>query len=364
MKQWKLSPLLFLACLLLASAAVAGLVRQAIPYNPERYITLGDYEHLSVSVEIESPTEEGADRALQTVLARLADEKEVTDGAKMGDAVNINYTGRVDGEISRWFTSEDVTLTLGENAFVLAGMDEPLLGVKPGDERTVTLTVGEDYYREEYHGKQVVFTVQVNRVTRAEVPELTDEVAAKLGDYDSAEEYRAAFRQEYNRQKEAENRAAIRSALWSAAVDAAEVLSYPTAELTALKEDFRREVQAGADEYEMSFDDYLAFGYGIGDNEAYEAYADRYCQSILKQQMVLRAISRREGVTLSVNDYDHLLKEYLAAQNDQTITEADLQQQYGGAEGLREQFLMELVTDRLQQTATVHTTDLSDSAES
>lgn len=358
MKKVKLVPILLVICVLLAGLVAYSLLSGWLGgYNPDRYIDLGEYKNLTLQTAAAAPTDGEIEAALQTLLEQLASEEAVTDGAKTGDTVNIDYAGQIDGTDAAAFTAQDTSLTLGEDSFPVRGMDDALLHTKPGDTLTVTLPVQEDYFLSEYAGETVRFTVTVNTVTRKVVPELTDQLAQKLGDYETAEEFRTSFADQYRKERGAENAATIRSELWNLVVEGTVVRAYPQKELTALQEEFQAQVQAGADEYEMDFYDYASFMYGTDDEQAFQDYSLSYCQSILKHQMVLKAICKRENIQLSEEEYQQYVTRYLALYAEEQYTEEDLLEIFGGEEGLREQFLMEKATDVIEETATVETAE-------
>lgn len=354
MKKVKLIPILIIVCLLVAGAAVYSIVASVTGgYNPDRYITLGDYKNISIENPYTDPTEKELEQALQDLLAKFGTTSQVTDAIREGDTVNINYVGRINGKQSNAFTDQDLDIVVGKDSFLVTGLDAYITGAKKGDTVTAPLTVQKDYYLEQYAGKTITFTVTINSVTRTTVPALDDDFAKKLGDYKTADEFLAAFQKQYTEEKRDQNAASLRNDLWSAVVDTVTVRAYPQKELKALLDEFNATVQAGADEYEMSFYDYASFAYGTEDKETFETYATEYCQNLLKQKMVLKALCKHEKISLSEDEYQAYIDQYLALYKDQNYTMEDLLNIFGGEEGLREQFLMEKATDVIQSTATI-----------
>ena len=351
MKSVRILPLLLAVCVLLAAVAVASLIQQAGGYDPEQYITLADYRHISLVNTTKDATDEEIEASLTQMLTSMATTEEVTDGAKTGDAVTVDYTGAIDGKESYDFTSNDTTVTLGEDKFLVPGLDPYLEGAKPNDVVTAELTVPEGHLMSQYVGKTVAFTVTVRKVVRTNVPELTDEFAKQAFDFDTADQFRAAFAEQFRQERAAENRATQRSDLWREVVDQTTVRTYPQKPLQELKEELDAQIKAGAADYETDVKTYLSMVYNINDDEAYEAYREKYAQQVLKQQMVLKAICKRENLTLTDEEYAQYVQQYLEAYNDETMTEQKLAEAYGGEEALREQFLLEKATDLIEQTA-------------
>ncbi len=355
MKQLKIMPILLIACLLIAAIAVYSIIAGITGgYNPNRYIQLGPYENLSVTVEQLTAEKEDIEAALNLTLQQLATQQEVTDGAKEGDVVSIDYVGSIGGKQNDVFTGQDVDVTLGQNGFVVDGMDEALFGTVPGQKVTTTLTVQENYLFEEYVGQRVTFAVTVNTVTRSVTPQLTDQLAAELGDYQTVEEFKTAFEEQYKQSVAQQNKVAVHTELWTTVVDNTQVEGYPSKELNQLKEEFRAQLEAEAKEYDMEFIDYASYACGgLTTMEEFEEYSTQYQQEILKQQMVLKAICKKEKIKLTEEDYAASMAEYLELFQEEGHTEEDLLEAYGGRQGMEEQFLRDKVVQFIEQTATV-----------
>ncbi len=145
------------------------------------YVTLGEYKGVTVEAESPSVSDEDVETYINTVLTSYADKVEVTDRAvQEGDTVNIDYVGKYadSGEAFDGGSAEGYDLTIGSNTFI-DGFEEGLIGANTGDVVDLNLTFPEDYSSTDLAGKDVVFTVTVNKITTA--PELTDEYVASLG---------------------------------------------------------------------------------------------------------------------------------------------------------------------------------------
>jgi trigger factor len=120
-------------------------------------------------------------------------EIDVTDrSAQIGDTVDINYKGVVKGETEPFEggTADNHKLKLGSGSFI-PGFEEQVVGHSTGDEFDVEVTFPEDYHAEELKGKPAVFGVKLNGIKFTELPELDDEFAKDVSDFDTFAEYRA-----------------------------------------------------------------------------------------------------------------------------------------------------------------------------
>ena len=157
-------------------------------------VQLGEYK----GVEAVRPNSEISDEEVEAELKRIQQRNArmvpVDDRpAKEGDTVNINYEGLKDGIPFDGGTAEDHDLKLGSNSFI-PGFEDQLIGTNPGDEVDVELSFPEEYHAAELAGQPVVFKVRVNSIKEEEIPELDDEFAKDVSEFDTLDEYRADLR--------------------------------------------------------------------------------------------------------------------------------------------------------------------------
>ena len=137
-------------------------------------------------LELDRPVAEVADEDLDEMLNRLAEqnrsysERDEKDKAEDGDALQIDFVGRVDGEEFDGGKGDDIRLTIGANQFI-PGFEEQLIGTKKGDEKTIKVTFPDDYGAEHLKGKDAEFDVTVNSVSAPDELSVDDALAEKLG---------------------------------------------------------------------------------------------------------------------------------------------------------------------------------------
>lgn len=122
---------------------------------------------------------------------------------KEGDRVNLNYSGSVDGEKFDGGTAEEQTLDIGSGQFI-PGFEEQLVGMNTGDSGDIEVTFPEEYHAEDLAGKKAVFAVTINDIKEKELPELDNEFAKDVSDFDTLAEYRADIRSQL--EKDAQDR--------------------------------------------------------------------------------------------------------------------------------------------------------------
>ena len=155
-------------------------------------VTLGQYKGL----EVEKAPAEVTDAQVQAELDRMAQNVASTEtverAAEMGDTANIDFEGFDNGVPFDGGKGENFDLKLGSGQFV-PGFEEQLVGMTAGEEKDIDITFPENYTAE-LAGKAVVFHVKLNKVTATNVPELDDEFAKDVSEFDSLEELKADIR--------------------------------------------------------------------------------------------------------------------------------------------------------------------------
>jgi len=153
-------------------------------------LDIKDYEGVEVKSVSYPVTDEDIEKQLLQAQERGARLVATENAAQDGDTVNIDYSGAVDGVKFEGGTDTGHNLKLGSNAFI-DGFEEQLIGRKAGDELDVNVTFPEEYHSEELAGKDAVFFVKVNEVRVEEKPEINDEFAQDISEFDTLEELRA-----------------------------------------------------------------------------------------------------------------------------------------------------------------------------
>ena len=161
-------------------------------------VTLGQYKGIAAPAAKWEVTAEEIDREIDRAAERVSRMVDVEDrAAEMGDTANIDYAGTVDG-------SQNMPLELGSGMFI-PGFEEQIVGMNKGEERDITVTFPEDYRATDLAGKEAVFHVKLNSLSRKEKPEINDEFAKDVSEFDTLADYRADIEKRLTEQ--AKNRA-------------------------------------------------------------------------------------------------------------------------------------------------------------
>ena len=175
-----------------------------VAVKPE--VTLGKYMGVTVTKIDTSVSDEEVDEALEKERNNNARTINVTDRpVAQGDTAVIDFEGFVDGEAFEGGKGENYPLTIGSGSFI-PGFEEQLVGAEAEKEVEVKVTFPEDYHAEELKGKEAVFKCTVHEIKAKELPEIDDEFAAEVSEFDTLEEYKADVKAKIKEQKAADGK--------------------------------------------------------------------------------------------------------------------------------------------------------------
>lgn len=155
-------------------------------------VTLGQYKGLEVEKTQVTVTDEQVQAELDQMAQNVAAIETVDGPAKLGDTANIDFEGFDNGVPFEGGKGENHDLKLGSGSFV-PGFEEQIVGMSAGEEKDIDITFPQDYHKD-LAGKAVVFHVKVNKVTETIVPEMDDEFAKDVSEFDTLEALKADIR--------------------------------------------------------------------------------------------------------------------------------------------------------------------------
>ncbi len=155
-------------------------------------VTLGQYKGLEVEKAEVTVSDAQVQAELDRMAQNVASTETVDRPAQMGDTANIDFEGFDNGVPFEGGKGDNFDLKLGSGSFV-PGFEEQIVGMSAGEEKDIDITFPEDYHKE-LAGKAVVFHVKVNKITVTIVPEMDDEFAKDVSEFDTLEELKADIR--------------------------------------------------------------------------------------------------------------------------------------------------------------------------
>ena len=189
--------------------------KATVPVYPE--VTLGQYKGLSAPKAEVKVTAADVNERLQQLTERNTRLVSVDRPVETGDTAVIDYKGTDNGVAFDGGTAENYSLEIGSGSFV-PGFEDQIIGMKAGEEKDIDITFPEDYHAD-LAGKAVVFHVKVNEVKAKDVPELDDEFAKDVSEFDTLKELKADLKKKITAEREAAANQAFEDALMQQVAD-------------------------------------------------------------------------------------------------------------------------------------------------
>lgn len=307
-----------------------------VALKPE--VTLGQYKGVKVDKAEVAVSDEEVDAEVARERERNARTISVTDRAvKDGDQTVIDFEGFQNGVAFEGGKGENYPLTIGSGTFI-PGFEEQLVGKNIGDEVEVNVTFPETYQAENLAGKPAVFKVQIKEIKEKQLPELDDEFAAEVSEFDTLDEYKAEVKKNLLEKKEKEARAAKENAVIEAIIADAK-MDIPEAMVETqqrqLVDEFTQRLQMQG----LSAEQYFQFT-GLDHGKLMEQVKPQAEQRI-KSRLVLEAIVKAENIVADEADFE----QEIAKMAETYRMEADKVKEMLG-EGGKEQMLEDIAVNK------------------
>ncbi len=338
-----------LAGVMMLSLTGCGSNEKAKKYS--KYVELGDYKGIEYTMDVAEVTDDQVNQQIDSFLDGLAETEEVTDRAvEDGDTVNIDFTGTKDGEEFEGGSSEGYDLVIGSGSFI-DGFEDGLIGHEIGDEVSLDLTFPEEYpQNEDLAGQDVNFKVTINSISVKNTPELTDKVVADNTDYDNVEDYKASVRKSLEDSNKSSAEQQAQADVFNKVVENSKITGYDEDEVNEL-------IDKEFDTFKQTAESYKSYGYSYDDVLAANGYSSedelkegitQYVKKYLDQVMVLYCIADKEGITVSSEETDAMVEEYMTTYSVKTKDEV---YDYFGDDYFEVSILSQKVRDFLMENA-------------
>ncbi len=269
-----------------------------VALKPE--VTLGDYKGVEVEKteatvsdeEIEAEINKERENNARTI---TVEDRAVADG----DIVNIDFEGFTDGEAFEGGKGENYDLTIGSHSFIDTFEDQ-LVGKNVGDEVDVNVTFPEEYHAPDLAGKPALFKVKINGIQTKELPELDDDFAQDVSEFDTMDEYKADVKAKLEEKKKAEAESAKEDAVIAKIVENA-TMEIPDAmidtQVRQMINDFAQRLQMQG----LSFEQYMQFT-GATSEQLLEQMRPQ-AQERIESRLVLEAVAAAENIQATEDEY-------------------------------------------------------------
>ncbi len=274
-------------------------------------VTLGQYKGVEVDRVEAEVTEAEVDAEIEKERETNSREIDVDDRpVQDGDEVILDFEGFKDGVAFEGGKGEDYPLTIGSGSFI-PGFEEQLIGAEIDKELEVNVTFPEDYQAEDLAGAAAVFKCTVKQIKVKELPDLDDEFASEVSEFDTMEEYREDVKKQLLEKKETEVKRAKENAVVDAVVAnagmeiPAPMLEYQQRQMI---EEFAQRIQSQG----LSFEQYLQFTNSTMSNMMDQVKPQ--AEQRIRSSLVLEAVAAAEQIEVTEDEYreelERMSKEY------------------------------------------------------
>ena len=274
-----------------------------VAVKPE--VTLGKYKGIKVDEADLAVTEEEINAQIEKERENSARTISVEDRpVKDGDITTLDFEGFVDGVAFEGGKGTDYPLTIGSGSFI-PGFEEQLIGAELNKEVEVNVTFPEEYHAAELAGKPAVFKVKINEIKTKELPELDDEFAQDVSEFDTLAEYKESIEKKLVERKDAEAKRTKEDEAIQKIIDKSK-MEIPDAmvdtQARSMVDDFANRIaQQG-----LSMEQYMQFT-GMNIEKLMEQMKPEALKRI-QSSLVLEAIAKEENIEVSDEEVDEELK--------------------------------------------------------
>lgn len=274
-----------------------------VALKPE--VTLGEYKGIKVEIQSVEVTEEEVMAEIDKTREQNARSITIEDRPiQEGDEAIIDYSGSIDGVLFDGGTAEDQSLVIGSHSFI-DGFEDQLIGKNIGDAVDVNVTFPEAYHAEELAGKPAVFKVVVKGIKAKELPELDDEFAEDVSEFDTLAEYKEDVKKQLTERKEREAATAKENAVVDAIIANAK-MDIPEAMIQSQTHQMMDEFAQRLSYQGLQFEQYLQFtGMTV---EQMEEQTKPQAIKRIQARLVLEAIATAEDIQVSDDDFNSELE--------------------------------------------------------
>jgi len=285
-------------------------VKAVLTVYPE--VTLGEYKGLKAEKKVIPVTDEVVEADLLNMQDRNARLVSVSDrAAQLDDTANIDFEGFCDGVAFEGGKGEGFDLLLGSGQFI-PGFEEQIVGHEIGEEFDVNVTFPEEYHAEELSGKPAVFKTKINELKVKELPELDDEFAKDVSEFDTLEELKADIKA--MREKEADSAAEmdVENKLVQQVVEGMQA-NIPEGMIEVRIDETVRDFDNRLQQQGLNLETYLQ--YTQMTLESFRKTFREQAEEQVKIRLALEAVVKAEGITASDEEYEEELMKAATAYN-------------------------------------------------
>ncbi|MDR0919333.1 MAG: trigger factor [Oscillospiraceae bacterium] len=313
-------------------------------------ITIENYKGIKAPKAIEGVTDEDVDKMLEREQQKRAAVTEITDRpAQDGDTVVIDFKGFLDGEAFQGGEAKSHSLKLGSGQMI-PGFEDAIIGHSVGEKFYIDVTFPEEYGMETLAGKQTTFRIKIHSISAVAIPELDDEFAKDISDFNTLEEYKEDLRKKLEESADKAANINFTADILETIVDNEFEGEVPVCMYEQRIDSLIRDFALRLQQQNVSFRDYMA--YTNSDEETFREQFRERAENDVKVRLALEKIAEYENLIVSDEEVD---KEYAEIAQREDISVEELPK-YLSKETVKSDMLMKKANDFLLESSIVDNT--------
>lgn len=320
-----------------------------VAVRPE--VELGQYKGVEISKVDSEVTDADIEEELKKVQEQNSRIVTIEDRAVQdGDMTVIDFEGFIDGVAFDGGKGDNYPLTIGSHSFI-DNFEEQLIGMNIGDEKEVQVTFPDNYHAENLKGKPAVFKVKINEIKEKLLPDLDDDFASDVSDFDTLDEYKEELKKTIGEKKESEAKTKKQNEAVDKAVENSK-MDIPSAmidtQVQRMVEDFSQRLQQQG----LTIEQYFQYTGLTPDKIIGDMKPE--AERRIKNSLVLTAVAKAENIEISDDEYEEELKKMAEAYHMEVdkIKELTGEEQAGQIkEDMKIQKAVELITNAAVEKA-------------
>ena len=256
-------------------------------------VELGEYKGLEVKKNTLEVSDEEVNAQLDSMQKQNARVEVKEDGkVESGDVAVIDFKGFIDGVAFEGGEGHDYALEIGSGSFI-DNFEDQLIGLAKGEEKSVKVTFPAEYGKEDLNGKEATFEVTVKEIKAKELPELDDEFAKEVSEFETLADLKADIKEKFQKNKDEQVENEFKDALISAAIENAK-MEVPEVMYEKEIDNMVKDLEQKLGYQGLSLEQYLQFTGNTEDKM--RAYMKENAEKKVKADLVLEAIAKAENI--------------------------------------------------------------------
>ena len=279
-----------------------AVLKVKVAVKPE--VELGEYAGLTVTKEVKTVDEADVEAEIKRMQDRNGRLLTREGAAENGDTVDIDFEGFVDGKAFEGGKAEHYSLVLGSGSFI-PGFEDQVVGHSAGEEFDINVKFPEEYGAEELAGKDATFKIKLHEVKYKELPELDDDFAKDVSEYDTLEELKNSIRtgMQANQDKQADQK--VENDLIDQVVSNMKA-DIPAAMIESRVDELVQDFQYRISQQGLKLDQYLQY---MGMNmEKFREQFNEQAEKQVKMRLAMEAIVAKKGIEASDEEFEEEVK--------------------------------------------------------